>query len=279
MRRRSSTVRDYWTIPREWEGETAFIVAGGPSALKQNLELLRGRKVIAVKRSFEQVPWADYCFGMDAYFYDAYREQLLRFPGRIVSTVSKQFPGMLRLKQATAPGHDDPQAVYCGCTSLSGAMDLARQLGATRLVLIGADGQDTPEARKHHGVRNPSRPIRAARYRDWKQVLQRLVKALQGRRIEVVNASPGSAYADFIPEVNLNDIVEATVTTPFNPNDFHDDLVGAQPAGPTPIVERAPELAAAMDTANASLERADAKGKDRVKIASADLRTLLQAIR
>ena len=271
MRRQAS---GYWTIPREWEGETAFIVAGGPSASQQNLELLRGRKVIAVKKSFMDVPWADYCFGMDGYFYDAYREQLLRFQGRVVTTVqAKQFPGLLKLRQASAPGHDDQQAVYCGCTSLSGAMDLARQLGAKRIVLLGADGQDTPEARKYHSKRNPTRPHRDARYRDWKQVLQRLVKSLHGRGVDVLNASPGSAYHDFIPEVDINHILKGTMTIPFNPNDFHDDMVGPQSSAPAVT----PGLAAAMDAARVSLAKSDAKGKDAVKLASVHLRTLLQA--
>ena len=47
-----------WSVPRAWPGETAYIVAGGPSVAWQDLGLLRGRRVIAVNSSWEAVPWA-----------------------------------------------------------------------------------------------------------------------------------------------------------------------------------------------------------------------------
>jgi hypothetical protein len=49
----------FWSVPREWPGETAFIIAGGPSVLGQDLELLRDRRVIAINSSVYKVPWAD----------------------------------------------------------------------------------------------------------------------------------------------------------------------------------------------------------------------------
>lgn len=274
MKRRSRS-GDYWTIPREWENQTAFIVAGGPSALQQSLELLRGRKVIAINARYQEVPFADFVFGMDQQFFKRHEAELRKLDSRVVTTAqSVSWPGVLKVRQATAPGHDDPQSVYCGCTSMAGAMDFARQLGATREVLIGADGHDTPEARKHHSQRYPHHPHRQGRYRDWRQIMERLAKRMRERGIEILNASPGSAYGDLWPIVKLED----TMTTPFNPNEFHDDLVSPSKPVTAEATPMSPGLVAAMDAARVSLAKSDAKGKDAVKLASVHLRALLDGV-
>ena len=55
-------MKPFWSVPREWPGETAFIVGGGPSVLGQDLDALRGRRVIVINSSVYAVPGADFLF-------------------------------------------------------------------------------------------------------------------------------------------------------------------------------------------------------------------------
>jgi hypothetical protein len=64
-----------WNVTPEWAGETVFIVAGGPSVAAQNLDVLAGRKVIAVNSSYERVPGADVLFFGDCRWWDEHRER------------------------------------------------------------------------------------------------------------------------------------------------------------------------------------------------------------
>jgi hypothetical protein len=50
----------------DWHGETAVIVASGPSAAGVNLECAKGKaKFIAINDSWRLVPWADALYAHD----------------------------------------------------------------------------------------------------------------------------------------------------------------------------------------------------------------------
>ena len=78
----------FWSVPREWPRQTAFIVCGGPSVLGQNLELLRGRNVIVINSSVYAVPWADYLYFGDWRWWneDENRAAVARFAAASVRT-------------------------------------------------------------------------------------------------------------------------------------------------------------------------------------------------
>src|SRR4029450_12910778 len=80
----------FWSVPREWPGETVFIVGGGPSVLQQDLGLLRGRRVIVINSSFYSVPWADILYFGDYRWWNEPENKaaIAGFAGRAV-TVSQ----------------------------------------------------------------------------------------------------------------------------------------------------------------------------------------------
>src|SRR6266404_2056010 len=75
----------FWTVTPEWQGETAFLICGGPSVLDQNIDLLRGRKVMVVNSSCYRIPWADILFFGDERWGREYSEAVDAFRGRVVS--------------------------------------------------------------------------------------------------------------------------------------------------------------------------------------------------
>jgi len=91
---------EFWTVPRLWPGETVFIIGGGPSVRGQNIEALRGRRVIAINSSYLVAPWADYLiFADERWWAGDHRlpggnrsDVLAKFKGEIVSACGTSVP-------------------------------------------------------------------------------------------------------------------------------------------------------------------------------------------
>jgi hypothetical protein len=198
----------FWSVPREWAGETAFIVGGGPSVLGQDLELLHGRNVIVINSSVYAVPWADFLYFGDWRWWNEpeNRAAVANFRGRVV-TVSRlvRDEKVLSCRTANPPGLELQQdSLMQKWTSLTAATNLAAHLvgsGGT-IVWLGADGRVAADGRSHH--HNPHRfPHRQDCYRKQHADLVTIVPSLQALKISLFNASPGTAWADLAPVVDL----------------------------------------------------------------------------
>jgi hypothetical protein len=198
---------DYWRATREWEGKTSVIVGGGPSVLTQDINLLRGRRVIAINSSYTAVPWADFVIFADSRWYEVHRKALDTFAGRIAcaSSISRG-PRLLRLHRAKPPGlAADPGTVTIKFTTMTAAINLAAHLGSDRIVLTGADGKVATDGRCHHHAPHPWKYLPGC-WSKQKQDLASLVDPLRKLEIDVVNASPGSAL-DLWPVMTLQEAI------------------------------------------------------------------------
>jgi hypothetical protein len=208
-------VSAYWTIPKLWHGETAFVIGGGPSGDSVDWEKLRGRKVIAVNSSFEKVPFADYLFFGDERWFRHNKAALANFAGRIVTPsvaandsdwpkakkllrVRRRMPNTTNRRRPFGPGLDPhPNAVVSNRTSVQGAMNLAYHLGVYRIVLVAVDMGRAPDGRTHHHSPHPwkNKPGNLT----WDGQLEQLgliVQPLRERGIVVFNTSPVSRIPD-----------------------------------------------------------------------------------
>ncbi len=216
-----------WTVPRDWEGETAFVVASGPSRLSQGIERLEGRRVIAINSSGFDVPFADYLFSGDGRWLNLHRDRLIRdWAGRVVTySRAADWPGIKRLVKLDPPSvgrrgagacptgiSTDPRSVVCRRTSLQGAINVAVLLGARRVVLLGADGGRGPPTAQHpKGATHAHAPHPWPQKRGcWDEQLKDLetaVAPLAALGIEVLNASPGSRLKLW-PVTKLDEVLE-----------------------------------------------------------------------
>jgi len=202
----------FWSVPREWAGQIAFIVAGGPSVLQQNLALLRGRNVIAINSSIYALPWADFLYFGDWRWWNELENKaaVARFHGRVVTTsLMVKDEKVLTCRKANPPGlaleHDTLTQKF---TSLTAATNLAAHLigpGGT-IVWLGADGKNAADGRTHH--HKPHRwTERSDCYDKQYADLVTIIPSLQERKIVAFNASPGTAWADLLPNVDLADML------------------------------------------------------------------------
>lgn len=135
---------DRWTPTREWAGERCFILCGGPS-LNEGRHLipqLQGR-IIAIKQTAALRPDADIMFvsARDDPVVCKDIFPLYRGPRIVLRTAYDGFPeGTLYMRRAKDHDHlcKEP-GILGGYDAGSTAINLAYQLGAAEIVLIGFD--------------------------------------------------------------------------------------------------------------------------------------------
>ncbi len=202
----------FYTVTREWPGETVFIIGGGPSVASMDLDALRGRRVIVINSSVYAVPWADILYFGDWRWWNEPENKaaVANFKGRVV-TVSRmvsEAKNVLVCRKTNPPGlareHDSLMQKW---TSLTAATNLAAHLvgpGGT-IVWLGADG-GVQGGRTHH--HKPHRwGSRPDAYDKQKADLATIVPDLAELKIAAFNASPGTAWADLLPVVELTDML------------------------------------------------------------------------
>lgn len=208
-------IPQYHRIDREWEGQLAFVIGGGGSVLTQNVDLLRGRNIIAINSSYEneKLPVADYLIYHDDNWWREHGKKLQDFPGKIINPTSarKQCPRRLFVKKVFPPGlASDPAMLAMRRTTFTAGINLAVHLGANPIVLLGADGKmskdkDGKDISHHH---RPHRWWRfdKSRWDIHRAELATLVKPLADLGVSVLNASPGSAW-DLWPVMTLEQAI------------------------------------------------------------------------
>jgi hypothetical protein len=199
-----------WTVPREWPGEVVYIIGGGPSVLTQDLDRLRGQRVIVINSSVYAAPWADILFFGDWRWWNVNQAAVANFKGRVVTTTKmKTDPKVKVCKKAHPPGlamqRDSLMQLW---TSLTAATNLAAHLvgrgGA--IIWLGADGKIVPD-RTHHHKPHPW-PHKPGAYDKQYRDLITIVPSLWQMGVAAFNASPGTAWVDLLPLIKLEDVLE-----------------------------------------------------------------------
>jgi hypothetical protein len=193
--------------------DTVFVVGGGPSVAGHNIELLRGRKVIAINSSFAVVPFADVLFFGDGRWWNQNRRGVLDdFKGQIVTVASESMGDgegapRFRLLKKTLEWSDDPEAAFVRRTSVTGAINWAFHHWAARwFVLLGVDGGPVKGVTHHHKSHPWGLP--ETWVADQRKDFETLDAALTARSVEVINASPGSSVP-FWPVMSLVEYLAA----------------------------------------------------------------------
>jgi len=199
---------DFWRVAREWNGETCFIVASGPSVASQDLTPLKGARVIAINSSWARVPFADLLFFGDARWFEQYgKAAAAGFAGRLATVASTVVhPRVLHLRRCIAPGiATSPDTVMIRRTSTTAAINLAVHLGVAGVVLIGVDNAVDPQGRSHHHAPHPW-DLRHGWQEEQRADLESLVLPLRGRGVHVDNASPQSGLP-WWPKISLPEAI------------------------------------------------------------------------
>ncbi len=206
----------FWTAPKYWVNDTVVIVGGGPSLKNFDLTGIEKFKSIAVNSAFKLVPNADILFYADTRWWRWNSADIKKVfgTGRIVSTSSCAAafldPSVVRMgRDYRYQDQDEPLSTTPGYLSGSDsgymAINLAVQMGASRIILLGFDMQFQGDETHWH----PDHPITSqiTDYVDrFAPTYPRLVQALHKRGIEIIRCTPSALH--MIPEIPWEDALK-----------------------------------------------------------------------
>lgn len=198
-----------------WVGETAVVIASGPSLTQDQVDFVRGRaRVIAINDNYRRALWADVHYFCDPRWYGWHKDEPEwdRFEGfrvtlQTATNVNLGFPTMHN------HGRDGlcrlPHGLHTGRNSGHQAVNLAYHFGVARIVLIGFDCKPGPNNETHWFGNHPTetRPsiFRSAFLPQWPKIAADLAE--QG--VEVINATIDTAITCF-PCMTLGEIFDGS---------------------------------------------------------------------
>lgn len=191
------TVKPEWWP--DWVGDTCIIVAGGPTAKEQPYHLIRPEhRVIVINNAHQLVPGADILFACDLAWWRRYGATLT-FKGLRLSTDKHACKLPYGVQQVNLDRPSDKMnlvkfnTVGWGGNSGFQALNLAVQMGAKKIVLVGYDMTTVHGLHWHgshpRGMNNPTEN----NVRRWCRAVDGAADDLEPLGIKVVNCSPVSA--------------------------------------------------------------------------------------
>ncbi|RWF44291.1 MAG: methyltransferase domain-containing protein [Mesorhizobium sp.] len=204
-----------WSIASEWEGLTAFVLAGGASVKNLDLSLLKGRRVIAINSAHLTYPDADILFFADQRWWTDVGRNEQAFKGRIVTTSNGGPRDVLRLEKIDpAKGiATKPTQVALSRTSVSGAINILVHLGCKRIVLLGVDGKVGADGQRHHHGGKYPWPMVKACFDHHAEEFRAIAPSLKAAGVEVINANPDSAIGVW-PKVPFQEVISMLQRVP-----------------------------------------------------------------
>lgn len=206
-----------WQVEREWAGETCAIIGGGPSLIPADVEAVRsvGVRAIAVNNAYSDAPWADILLFNDLrwWFWHHDKPGFVAFRGRKATLhqfeLKSKYPddylllGNAHARRGLQRGLSlTPGWLVPGGNVGYTAMNLAVQLGAAKILLLGVDmGWHNGRTHCHGG-----HPVKAKEdcYPVMIQAFHSAVDQLRELDVEVINCSMISRLGCF-PKLSVSE--------------------------------------------------------------------------
>lgn len=224
---------DLWTPTREWDGEDAFLVGGGPSLAGFDFSLLRPLNVLGCNDAFHLgAGVVDFCVFGDAGWWNRNKWTLEKnFAGRTVtnapSLIHLKIPNVLRMRRVRDGIHSGDTLGWNYSTGAL-AINLAISLGARRIFLLGYDLCNRDGASHWHVHGKATQQYAFDRFRRGFD----MVKASLPAGVQVFNVTDGGSKLTAFPMFSfealaglINPASQASITS--DP----DDPAGLKPAG------------------------------------------------
>lgn len=196
-------------VPRLWPNSTIVCLGTGPSLTQDDIDFVHGEaKVIAVNDAYRVAPWAHVLYAADHYWWRLH-EGVPTFRGMKYSimpdghqTPQREFHDVEILRNTGQDGLErDPHALRTGENSGYQAINLAVHLGASRIILLGYDLQNTG-GRKHFFGDHPPSLQQHSQYATFLRHFATLPEPLAAAGVQVMNATRATALTVF-PQMDL----------------------------------------------------------------------------
>lgn len=197
-----------------WSGETAIIVASGPTASKVPLEKAKGKaKFIAINNSWKLAPWADILFACDMSWWKN-ANGCPEFTGMkltIEEKVLREYPDVKWLKCRKPDDRlitDEIGTVGWGGNSGFHCLNLTVQFGCAKVLLVGMDMTLTHGIHWHgphpRHMNNP-KPSNVTR---WARAVDAAAREISKTGTKVINCSDISTLQNY-PKMSFEEALAA----------------------------------------------------------------------
>lgn len=186
--------RNPWSVPREWEGERAFVLCGGASLQRAQVPRLKGR-IIAIKQAAGLRPNADVMFvsGRDDAMVCSTYFGLYDGPRIVCRADYPDMPiGTYYLRKVKGGDWSRDPRYLGGLDAGASAINLAALFGAKEIVVLGMDMTGGRWVAGHHQPRIP--PEHFVRHMAC---IERMAPEIEKDGVKVFNCSPISALRCF----------------------------------------------------------------------------------
>lgn len=199
------------SIGTRWAGETAFVLASGPSLSQADAEACRGLgRVMVVNATYQLAPWADALYAADFRFWNEYFDDVRRvFTGELwsCSERARDCFGTQWIRANTGEGFcPRPMTINGGGNSGFQAVHLAATFGCSRIVLLGFDMQRTAGREHWHGPHRGGLP-NGKGFAAWMDRFSYLARDLGNCGVRVVNCTRVTAM-HCVDERRLEDVLD-----------------------------------------------------------------------
>lgn len=179
----------------DWRGQTAVIVASGPSLTDAQINVVRaaGVRLITTNTTHERAPWADVHYACDLMWW---RTNITKVRTKAAcwtqDRASAERWQLNWVRQSARPGLGTKD-LHVNGNSAFGAINLAYLFGARRILLIGVDMKPGPNGRLHWHPDHPKPCVQNMPFKEWLFKSVALARDLKAAGCEVINCTPGSA--------------------------------------------------------------------------------------
>jgi len=193
------------SVPPIWQGETCFIIGGGPSLTGLDWNLLGGKKTIAINKAFLSHPNADVLYWTDNRFYSWHKTEIDLFAGQkyTIRHNHNHGPGIKLLNRGMRFGLETrSDTIAHGNNSGYAAINLAYHFGVKRIILLGYDMANVGgKSHFHDGYPTRTTPDEVYQ-KQFIPGFKVLADGLKSKGIEIWNACPGSKLTVW-PRISL----------------------------------------------------------------------------
>lgn len=202
--------QSFFELPTLWPSSTVYILGGGPSLTNFDVNLLKGRRVIAVNNAYKLAPWIPVMYYGDCRWLQQHKQELLNFAGLKLTTCPTHLkrPGILVLRKESGRKGISFNKKFVLWNGNSGgcAVNIAVQLGAKKIVLLGFDMRKIDGECNWHREHPDADNKRKDPYHKFLKNFEKIADDLKRKEIECINATPDSALKLF-PIVDPKDVI------------------------------------------------------------------------
>ena len=194
------------------ETKTAVVLASGPSLTVEQIAAAKasGHFTIVVNSTYKDLPTADVLYCGDYIWWKVHIADVRKvFKGKLWtqdSSTAARWPDVKRMRGGNRDGLGK-DIIHINGNSGVQAINLAFLWGYQRIILLGFDMKLGPKGERHHHADHPHPCVQNQTFSEWLHKLVPVARDLKNLKIDVLNATPGSALTLF-PMVDWKEVLK-----------------------------------------------------------------------